>query len=84
MNLRNFKPTEGMSNKNFKADAPRASRRKYSNASTVYFTKSDPVLQRVYNALMRKYPPTRKHSIYPNVTQYLKEHAEQVIADCEQ
>ena len=82
MDLRNFKPTGGMENGKVLPKSQSSPRRKYSNIVSVYFTKSDPILSRAYEALLAKYPPTRKGSVSPNVTQYIKEHAEEIIANC--
>ena len=79
MDITNFKPSKQMENK------PAKKRRGniYSRICSVYFNYNDPVLMSVYEALKKKYPPTRSDALYPNITQYFKEHAEQIIEECE-
>ena len=77
MDTKNFKPSKQMENK------PPKKRRGniYSRICSVYFNYNDPVLMEVYEALKKLYPPTRVDALYPNVTQYFKDHASQIIEE---
>lgn len=78
MDTKDFKPSKQMENKPPKKRKGNI----YSRICSVYFNYNDPVLMDVYKALMKKYPPTRSDAMYPNVTRYLKEHASQIIEEC--